>query len=101
MSKIFIFMDCDGEDFSILIVDKLYENLHSSQNFLSVWHRVTFKFETWFDSFIMSKLCKIATEALKDTWPFTVVYQRYKRAIDYDVQPKYYGDSGMIDLSLI
>ena len=46
MSKIFIFMDCDGEDFSILIVDKLYENLHSSQNFLSVSHRVTFKFET-------------------------------------------------------
>ena len=29
------------------------------------------------------------------------LYQRYKRTIDYDVQPKYYGDSGTIDLSLI
>ena len=24
------FADCDGKDFSVLIVDKLYENLHSN-----------------------------------------------------------------------
>ena len=41
---------------------------------LSVSHRVAFKFETWFDLFIMSKLCRITTEALKDIQLLTFVY---------------------------